>query len=120
MLRKGVLEEVGGASYLAKIIDTAPMAVNARHYAKIIKDKAVLGRLITKASTIIQKCHDRHIDVEDAIDFAESSIFGVSGDKIKPSFHQISNIIRTKYRHPRRPPEQKRNIHRNTNRIQAA
>lgn len=94
MLQKnGVLEEIGGASYLAKIIDTAPMAVNARHYAKIIKDKAVLGRLITKASTIIQKCHDRHIDVEDAIDFAESSIFEVSGDKIKPSFHQISNII---------------------------
>lgn len=96
MLQKnGQLEEIGGASYLARIIDTAPMAVNARHYAKIIKDKAVLGRLINKASTIIQKCHERNIEVEDAIDFAETAIFEVSGDKIKPSFYPISNIIQT-------------------------
>ncbi|WP_035276605.1 replicative DNA helicase [Desulforegula conservatrix] len=93
--KKGQLEEIGGASYLARIIDTAPMAVNARHYAKIIKDKAVLGRLINKASTIIQKCHDSQVDVEDAIDFAETAIFEASGDKIKPSFYSISNIIQT-------------------------
>ena len=52
----GQLEAVGGATYLAALIETVPMAVNARHYAKIIHDKASLRRLIDKANQITKKC----------------------------------------------------------------
>jgi replicative DNA helicase len=37
---RGELETVGGAIYLAKLIDEVPLAVNDGHYAKIIHDKA--------------------------------------------------------------------------------
>ncbi|UCD86433.1 MAG: replicative DNA helicase, partial [Desulfobacterales bacterium] len=37
---KGQLESVGGATYLAELVDTIPMATNAAHYAKIIREKA--------------------------------------------------------------------------------
>ncbi|MEE8552336.1 MAG: DnaB-like helicase N-terminal domain-containing protein, partial [Desulfobacterales bacterium] len=36
------LEEIGGATYLANLVDTVPLAVNAQHYAKIVHDKACL------------------------------------------------------------------------------
>lgn len=49
---KGQLEEINGASYLASLIDTVPLAVNAPHYANIIKKKAVLRDLINTASEI--------------------------------------------------------------------
>ena len=48
----GHLEETGGAAYLARLLDTAPVAANAEHYARIVHDKACLRRLITKSNQI--------------------------------------------------------------------
>ncbi|MEE8430473.1 MAG: replicative DNA helicase [Candidatus Desulfatibia sp.] len=87
------LEEIGGATYLARLVDTAPLAVNAQHYAKIIHDKACLRRLIEKSNAIARRCFEDSDDVDNIIDFAESSIFEISENKIKPSFHHIGKII---------------------------
>lgn len=92
---KGQLEEVGGPAYLARIADSAPFAYNARHYAKIVRDKAALRRLLTKASEITRRCFDDQGDVDGVIDFAETAVFEVSEDKIKPSFFRLSQIIET-------------------------
>ncbi len=53
---KNQLESIGGAAYLAAISDAAPIAVNAVHYARIIRGKASLRQLITSSSQIIEKC----------------------------------------------------------------
>jgi replicative DNA helicase len=45
---RGQLEEIGGASYLARLVDAVPLAVNAQHYAKIVADKASLRRPFLK------------------------------------------------------------------------
>jgi len=59
---KGHLEEIGGASYLARLVDTVPLAVNAEHYARIVHNKASLRRLIEKANAIVKRClEDRGI-----------------------------------------------------------
>lgn len=91
--KKKQLDEIGGATYLAKLVDSVPLAVNAQHYAKIIHEKAYLRRLIEKSSEITRKCFEDSDDVEEVIDFAERSIFEISGDKVRPSFHPISKII---------------------------
>jgi len=90
---KGQLEEVGGATYLAKLVDTAPLAVNAQHYAKIIRDKAALRELIESANQISTKCFEDSGDVDDVIDFAERSVFEIAGNKNKKSFYPLSQII---------------------------
>ncbi|MBW1984506.1 MAG: replicative DNA helicase [Deltaproteobacteria bacterium] len=87
------LDEIGGATYLAKLVDTVPLAVNAQHYAKIVHEKAYLRRLIEKANEITKRCFEDSEDVDEVIDFAERSIFEISGDKIGPSFHSISQIV---------------------------
>ena len=90
---QGQLEDTGGATYLASLVDTVPLAVNAQHYAKIIHDKACLRRLIEKSNAIVQRCFEDQENIVDLIDFAEASIFEISENKIKPSFYPINQII---------------------------
>ena len=90
---KNQLEEIGGAAYLAQIIDTAPLAVNAQHYARIVHDKAALRRMIEKTNAISQRCFKDQGDVDEIIDFAESAIFEIAQKKDKQSFYPISKII---------------------------
>ncbi len=91
--KKGKLEDIGGASYLARLIDAVPMALNAPNYARIIREKARLRRLIEKASEITRRCFEDREDMEEIIDFAENAIFKISEDRINPSFYPISKII---------------------------
>lgn len=87
------LEEAGGAAYLANLVDTVPLAVNAQYYAKIVYDKACLRRLIEKTNSIAKRCFEDRGDVDNVIDFAESSIFEISENKIRPAFYPIGKII---------------------------
>ena len=89
----GQLEKIGGASYLARLVDTVPLAVNARHYAKIIHDKASLRRLIEKANAIIKRCFEERGEADDVVDFAESAVFEISEKKARQSFFPLSKII---------------------------
>jgi replicative DNA helicase len=90
---KGQIEDVGGASYLARLVDTVPLAVNAQHYAKIVHSKAALRRLIEKANAIAKRCFKDEGEVDEVIDFAEASIFEVSDRKSKQAFYPLSKLI---------------------------
>ncbi len=87
------LEEIGGATYLANLVDTVPLAVNAQYYAKIVHDKACLRRLIEQTNTIARRCFEDRGDVDNVIDFAESAIFEISEKKIRPAFFPLGKII---------------------------
>lgn len=89
----GQLDAAGGASYLANLVESVPLAVNAKHYAKIIHDKASLRRLIETAHQIVKHCFDSKGEVDDVIDFSENAIFKITEDKFRPSFFPIKDII---------------------------
>lgn len=87
------IEEIGGAAYLANLVDTVPAAANAEHYARIIHDKASLRRLIERSNAIVQRCFEDQGDVDQVLDFAETAIFEISENKVKPSFYPLSKLI---------------------------
>ena len=89
----GHLEDIGGATYLARLVDAVPLAVNAQHYAKIVHDKAALRKLIANANAIAKRCFKDEGDVDDVIDFAETSIFEISEKKSQQSFYALSKLI---------------------------
>ncbi len=94
MLRdKNQLEEIGGAAYLARIVDTVPSAINVQHYARIVRDKASLRRLIAKANEISLHAYEDGGDLDNVLDFAENAVFEISEDKHQAAFHPISKII---------------------------
>lgn len=87
------LEQIGGASYLARLVDTVPLAVNARHYAKIVHGKSSLRRLIEKANVIARRCFEDRGEVDEIIDFAEVSVFEISENKGHQSYFPLSKMI---------------------------
>ncbi len=91
----GKLEAAGGAAYLTELVDTAPYAVDIRHYATIIKNKSSLRRLIESANEITRRCFENPTDVGAVIDYAERSVFEVAEDKTGQSFYQLNQIIQT-------------------------
>lgn len=94
---KNQLEEIGGAVYLARLVDTAPVPSNATNYARIIRDKATLRRLITASAEITSECFNNPGDVGDVIDHAQQVIFDIAEEKRKPTYHHIGTILHANF-----------------------
>src|SRR5512137_191288 len=72
MLKKaGELEEVGGAAYLATLVDYVPTAANIAYYCKMVKEKSVNRRLISVATEIVSRGYDEQADVDNLHDKKE-------------------------------------------------
>jgi replicative DNA helicase len=91
------LDSIGGASYLASLSDSVPTAANIEYYAKIVKEKAILRKLIQTSTEIITKGYEDREDVEELLDEAEQSIFEISENRVKPSFYPIKKIVKDSF-----------------------
>ena len=89
----GQLDAVGGTGYLARIVDAAPLAVNAPHYARIVYEKATLRRLIEQSNAIARRCFEQQGELEEVLDFAESAIFEIAEQKTRKSFFPLSELV---------------------------
>ena len=92
------LDQVGGASYLASLVDNVGSAANIAYYAKIVKEKSILRRLIGTATEIINKSYETATDVDQMLDQAEHAIFDISENKIRPSFSPIREVIKDTFK----------------------
>ncbi|MBF0211466.1 MAG: replicative DNA helicase, partial [Desulfamplus sp.] len=90
---KGEIEDIGGAAFLASIADAAPVAVNAIHYAKIIKGKSTLRALIHSSMEMIERCMKDRGDFEDIIDFAQNSVFKIAELRATAYFTGLSELL---------------------------
>lgn len=77
--RSGRLEEVGGRSYIVQLMDSVPTAANIDHYLDIVRQNAVLRRIISTCTDTIIHCYDCDEDVHQLLDGIEQRIFEVSG-----------------------------------------
>jgi len=91
--REGRLEEVGGASYLSSLLDGVPRSVNVSYYARIIREKAMLRRLILSSMKILASSFDEREEADAILDEAQSAIIDVSDLRVKPGFFQIGNLL---------------------------
>jgi replicative DNA helicase len=92
------LDSIGGASYLASLIDSVPTAANIEYYAKIVKEKAILRKLIETSTDIITQSYEDRGDVEGFLDEAERAIFEISEKRVKPSFYSIRDIVKESFK----------------------
>lgn len=92
------LDEVGGAAYLASLVDNIPTAANIGYYAKIVKEKSILRGLINAATEIVARGYEDGGDVVDLLDQAEKSIFQISESQIKPSFYEIKSLLKESFK----------------------
>lgn len=84
--QEGVLEQVGGTAYLAELANALPSAANILHYARLVKEKAVLRRLIAATNEINTRCYESHHNIDEFLDEAEQSIFSIGEARIQQAF----------------------------------
>ena len=94
LMRRKQLEEIGGASYLAGLVDAVPSAANVAHHARIVKDKALLQALIQKGTAVVSRAYSDTEDVDEVLDWAEQQIFEISQDKMSRSFIPVRNLLK--------------------------
>ena len=63
LIRSGDLEAVGGHSYISSLLDGVPRSANVEHYARIIKEKAILRGLIDAGNRIVNQCYEGETSV---------------------------------------------------------
>jgi replicative DNA helicase len=96
--KRGDFEGVGGIEYLNSLVNSVPTAANISYYAKIIKEKSILRKLINRATEIISQGYGDAGDVDDFLDRAEHAIFEISEDRVRPSFYPIKDIIKSSFK----------------------
>ncbi|MBI3582907.1 MAG: replicative DNA helicase [Nitrospinae bacterium] len=91
--KKNQLEEVGGLDYIASLVASTPTAANIQYHSRIVKEKAILRKLISTSTEIHNRCYEDTEDIDELLDYAEKQIFDISENKISPSFANISQVV---------------------------
>jgi replicative DNA helicase len=92
------LDSIGGASYIASLIDSVPTAANIEYYAKIVKEKSILRKLIQTSTEIVTQSYEDRGDVEVFLDEAERAIFDISEKRVRPSFFSIRDVVKESFK----------------------
>jgi replicative DNA helicase len=90
---KGLVEKMGGITYLNTLVDSMPSAANIVQYARMVREKALTRKLINVATIIIERGHELDTNVDTYIDEAENLIFQVAENKFKPAFFSMKDIV---------------------------
>ncbi|MCM1468681.1 MAG: replicative DNA helicase, partial [Alistipes sp.] len=89
---KGVPEAVGGLNVLKELVLALPTSANIRHYAAIVRDKAVLRRVITATEEISRECYLGKDSVEDILADTEKKVFNLVQNRGSGEFVPIKSV----------------------------
>ena len=87
------LEQAGGAGYLASLTSIVPVTANVLSYARIIREKSILRRLIAVNTDIASRCFEEQNDIDLLVDKAEQAIFDIAGSKGEQNFTPVKTIV---------------------------
>ncbi len=92
--KRGELEEVGGPSYLASLVNTVPTAANIEYYAKIVKEKYLLRSLINVATSIVSESYESKEEADHLLDKAEKMVFDIASRRVEGGFVELKEIVK--------------------------
>ncbi|OGS20407.1 MAG: replicative DNA helicase [Elusimicrobia bacterium RIFOXYA2_FULL_39_19] len=91
--REQILEDIGGAVYITTLINTVSTAANVDHYAKIVRDKAVVRHLIHAGTQIAESGYKASDEPDILVDRAEQMIFSISQFKNEQGFTPVKQLV---------------------------
>ena len=90
--RAGEFEQIGGATYIASLIDGVPRTDTIEPYAKVVKQKSMLRKLISASQQIVSLAFEEEDDADMIIDKAEHMIFEIAEDRVRQGFQYIGDV----------------------------
>ena len=91
--KRNSLEMVGGRAYIASLASGVPSTANAGQYAKIVAEKAVLRKLITASTDIIEEAYKETMDADMVLDYAERGIFEIAQAKQSKDVAALKDVL---------------------------
>ncbi len=91
--RRGEIARVGGGPYLHTLIASVPTAANAGYYARIVRERAILRRLVEAGTRIVQFGYAGEADADDLVDRAEAEVYAVTDRRNGEDYHSLSEIM---------------------------
>jgi len=93
LTRRGEIARVGGGPYLHTLIASVPTAANAGYYARIVRERAILRRLVEAGTRIVQFGYAGEADADDLVDRAQAEVFAVTDSRASEDYHSLSEIM---------------------------
>lgn len=91
--RQNNLEKIGGVVFIAAIANSVPTAANARYYANIVEEKAILRSLIRYSTQISNRCYEDQEDTHQLLDSAEQMILEIAGKRSTGALVPIKQVL---------------------------
>jgi replicative DNA helicase len=90
---QGELEKAGGKAYVHQLAATVPAAGNAPHYGQLVKEQAMLRRLLTVSQDIQARVGDRRGEPQQLVEEAERKVFEIAHQESSHDFRSISEVL---------------------------
>ncbi|KUK18788.1 MAG: Replicative DNA helicase, partial [Thermodesulfobacterium commune] len=92
--KRGELEKVGGAVYLAELVSLLPTSAHILYYAKIVKEKSILREIINISQELIYRAYYSTEDSQELLSYAEKAFFELSHYGKKEGFSPLKDIVK--------------------------
>ncbi len=93
LTKRGDLTRAGGAPYLHTLISSVPTAANASYYAKIIRERAIMRRLVEAGTKIVQLGYTVEGEVDEAVNQAQAEVHAVTERRAAEDYIQLSELL---------------------------
>ena len=92
---QGQIKHVGGINYIVELVNSTPTSKNAEHYAKIVKEKSTLRKIIAGLSDSLSSAYQGDVSINDIIANTEKSMLDISNQNTGTGFRNVADILDT-------------------------
>ena len=95
LTNQGDIKEIGGLNYVVELVNSTPTSKNVEHYAKLVKEKATLRRVIADLSDSLSSAYQGDVSIGDLIAKTEKSMLDISNQNTGTGFRNVADILDT-------------------------
>ncbi len=95
LTNQGEIKEIGGINYVVELVNSTPTSKNVEHYAKLVKEKSTLRRVIADLSESLSSAYQGDVSIGDIIAKTEKSLLDISNQNAGTGFRNVADILDT-------------------------
>lgn len=95
LTNQGDISKIGGITYIVELVNSTPTSKNVEHYAKLVKEKATLRKVIADLSDSLASAYQGDVSIDDIIAKTEKSMLDISNQNTGTGFCNVADILDT-------------------------
>ena len=95
LTNQGDISKIGGMNYVVELVNSTPTSKNVEHYAKLVKEKATLRKVIADLSESLSSAYQGDVSISDIISKTENSMLDISNQNTGTGFRNVADILDT-------------------------